>query len=154
MGETPKTAQSAHAAARPIAVVSVDAVVFDNTPRGTTSILLIKRANDPFKGQWALPGGHVERDETLDTAVVRELQEETGLTGVKMTQFRTFGDPYRDPRGRFFTVVYVGVATNTEIMAGDDAAQAQWFPIHALPPLAFDHDKIIAEAIAWSPLQR
>ncbi len=133
----------------PMPMVTVDAVVFAAC-KDTAKILLINRKNDPFKGQWAIPGGFIGIDEELDVAVARELFEETGLTGVKLEQMHTFGKPGRDPRGRQITVVYIGIIAEglDRIKAGDDAQKAQWFDINALPPdLAFDHDEVIKFAI-------
>jgi len=130
-------------------MVTVDAAVFavsDNNIK----LLLINRGHEPFKGQWAIPGGFIGIDEELDEAVTRELKEETGLTGVKLEQMRTFGKVGRDPRGRQITVVYMGIITDglDRIKAGDDAAKAQWFDINALPPnMAFDHSEVAKFAI-------
>jgi 8-oxo-dGTP diphosphatase len=134
----------------PRPMVSVDAAVFTfSGKRG--KLLLINRGNEPFKGQWALPGGYIEIDEELEDAVVRELQEETGLSNVPMEQMRTFGKCGRDPRGRQITVVFMGVATKEQTKAkpGDDAAKAKWFDIEKLPKdLAFDHNEVTKFAIA------
>lgn len=109
-------------------------------------ILLIKRGISPFKGRWALPGGFIEMNEELEESAQRELMEETGLKLNTLQQFRTYGTPNRDPRGRTITVVYHALLNNvTQAVAGDDAAEAQWFPIHDLPELAFDHDQIIQD---------
>ena len=133
----------------PRPMVTVDATVFTHSD-GKTKVLLIKRGNEPFKGKWAVPGGFVNMDEELEDAVVRELAEETGLTGVQLEQMHTFGTVGRDPRGRQITIAYMGVATEeqTKIEAGDDAAQAKWFDIEELPEdLAFDHNEIIRFAV-------
>lgn len=131
----------------PRPMVTVDAAVFDirgDKPR----MLLIKRGNEPFKGQWAFPGGFVEIDEELGAAVTRELAEETGLTGVNLSQLHTFGKCGRDPRGRNITIVFIGITKNTKIKSGDDAADVRWFEIDKLPSdMAFDHDNIAAMAI-------
>jgi 8-oxo-dGTP diphosphatase len=133
----------------PMPMVTVDAVVFA-VSGDSVKLLLINRKNDPFKGQWAIPGGFIGIDEELDVAIIRELAEETGLTGVKLEQMHTFGKPGRDPRGRQITVVYMGIITEglDRIKAGDDAQQAQWFDINSLPPnMAFDHDTVTKFAI-------
>lgn len=132
----------------PRPMLTVDAVVFLRD-RGDYKVLLIKRGLEPFKGKWAFPGGFVEMDEELDDAIGRELLEETGLMGVKLTQMHTFGGIGRDPRGRTITVTYTGVAdaNNAEIQANDDAAEAKWFNIDDLPKLAFDHGDVAAMAI-------
>jgi 8-oxo-dGTP diphosphatase len=134
----------------PRPMVTVDAAVF-RFSRGKAWLLLVERKKDPYKGQWAVPGGFVEMDEELEDAVVRELQEETGLTGVALEQLRTFGTVGRDPRGRQITVVFMGIAPQgkTRVRGGDDAARARWFPIGRLPEnLAFDHDRVTRRAIA------
>ena len=133
----------------PRPAVTVDAVVFKQKDN-TVQILLIRRNRDPYKNCWALPGGFVEMDESLDTAVARELSEETGLTDISLVQLYTFGNPGRDPRGRTISVAFVGICkTNTPIQGNDDAAEAHWFSIENLPELAFDHDLIIVKAIEW-----
>ncbi len=129
----------------PRPTVSADAAVFSFF-KHRARLLLINRKYEPFKGKWALPGGFVDIDEELEDAVVRELAEETGLTGVKLEQMRTFGKCGRDPRGRQITVVFIGIAPNgrNKAKAGDDAAEAKWFDIEKLPKdLAFDHDEVI-----------
>ena len=133
----------------PRPMVTVDAIVFW-IDLETPKVLLIKRNNDPFKGQWAIPGGFIELDEELDHAVARELQEETGLKNVPLTQMHTFGTIGRDPRGRQITITYLGTVTgrNIPIKGGDDASEAKWFPITTLPTnLAFDHADVLKMAI-------
>lgn len=111
-------------------------------------ILLVRRKNDPYRGHWALPGGFVEPDETVEAGALRELMEETGVTGVRVEQFGAYGDPGRDPRGRTVAVVYwARVLRKPEIQAGDDAAAAGWFSLNRLPPLAFDHAKIAQDVM-------
>jgi len=131
----------------PRPMLTVDAVVFD-VSGASPKVLLIKRGNEPFKGQWAFPGGFVNMDEELEDAVARELAEETGLTGVKLTQLHTFGRCGRDPRGRNITVAFIGITKDSKIKSGDDAAEAQWFDINKLPEnTAFDHRDVAAFAI-------
>ena len=126
--------------------VTADIAIFSNNNENQ-QILLIRRGNNPFKGQWALPGGFIEMDETLAAAAVRELKEETGLSIPGLTQFRTYGDPGRDPRGRTISVVFYGFANpaKVKVAGGDDAADARWFSVDALPALAFDHEEILVE---------
>ncbi len=133
----------------PRPMVTVDAVVFA-VSQAMTEVLLIERKNEPFKGQWAVPGGFVEMDEELEDAVARELAEETGLTGVQLEQMRTFGKCGRDPRGRQITIAFMGIVAEgrDKVRAGDDAAKAQWFEIEELPEnMAFDHDEMVRFAI-------
>ena len=119
---------------------------------GKEELLLIKRLRDPFRNKWALPGGFVEIEEDLLEGAERELYEETGITDINLQQFRTFGKPGRDPRGRTISVVYYGSFQNhtSQVEAGDDAAEAQWFDIRNLPSLAFDHQHIIDEYLKAS----
>jgi 8-oxo-dGTP diphosphatase len=132
----------------PKPLVTVDAVIFALRD-DDLQVLLVKRKHSPFEGMWAIPGGFVEMDETLEAAARRELQEETGLTDVSLEQLYTFGDPGRDPRGRSITVAYFAAvpAGGAVARAGDDAAEASWWSIYDLPPLAFDHDKILDYAL-------
>ena len=133
----------------PRPMVTVDAVVFAVTA-DAIKLLFIKRGNEPFKGQWAIPGGFIGMDEELDDAAARELQEETGLTGIRLEQMHTVGTCGRDPRGRQITVVYMGIIKEglDRVKAGDDAAMAQWFDINNLPQnMAFDHNVVARFAI-------
>ncbi|MEV5770799.1 NUDIX hydrolase [Streptomyces antimycoticus] len=117
------------------------------TPDG--DVLLIERGWDPFEGHWAFPGGHVDPGETSLQAAVRELAEETGVhvAPAELRQIGTFDRPDRDPRGRYVTVAYLAVVpVGTPIVAGDDARTARWWPMDALPKLAFDHDEILSAA--------
>jgi 8-oxo-dGTP diphosphatase len=113
-------------------------------------VLLIERGWDPFKGQWALPGGHVDPGETSRRAAARELAEEAGVYAdpSELHQIGTFDQPDRDPRGRYVTVAYhLTVIPGTIIEAGDDATNAQWWPLNSLPRLAFDHAHILNAAL-------
>jgi 8-oxo-dGTP diphosphatase len=110
-------------------------------------ILLIKRKNDPFKGKWALPGGFVEYGETVEDAVVREVQEETGIITTIKDLIGIYSDPNRDPRGHTITVVYLLNKKGGVLIAEDDAADAKFFDINDLPKLAFDHDIIIKDVL-------
>lgn len=123
--------------------VTVDAVVFREL-KGQTEILLIQRKHTPFKHGWALPGGFMDMDETVEEAVARELLEETNLTGLELKQLFTFSALDRDPRGRTLSVVFWGIMKNNQqANAGDDAQNAKWFSITKLPELAFDHREVI-----------
>ncbi len=116
--------------------------------RQALHVLLIQRGAPPFKGRWALPGGFVQTGESLEQAARRELSEETGMRGLYLEQLYTFGDPKRDPRGWTVTVAYVALVPETvSAHAGDDAAAAHWFPVQALPSLAFDHADIVQYAL-------
>lgn len=127
--------------------VTVDAVIFKKTDSGY-DILFIKRKNDPFKGKWALPGGFVDENEDLFDAANRELLEETGVKITGLEQLGAFGKPGRDPRQHTVSIAYTGFAEqNTKAVAADDADEAQWFSIHALPELAFDHADIVKSAL-------
>ncbi len=108
-------------------------------------ILLIKRNLEPFKGSWALPGGFVKIDESLDDAALRELKEEGNVDNVYLEQLFTFGDPRRDPRTRVITVTYLALADSTswDLRSGGDASEAKLFSLKKLPTLAFDHKKIV-----------
>jgi 8-oxo-dGTP diphosphatase len=110
-------------------------------------ILLIERKNEPFKNQWALPGGFIDINEEIETAAYRELEEETAIRDILLSQFKTYGKPGRDPRGRTISIVYSGVLKNLtqEIKAGDDAKNLNWFSLKDLPPLAFDHSSILKD---------
>jgi len=128
----------------PRPMISCDAVVFAFSG-GKAKVLLIKRGHYPFEGQWAIPGGFIGMEEELHDTAVRELAEETGLTGVKLQQLAAFGTVGRDPRGRMITVVFWGIAEQaSKVKGADDAAQAKWFDIDKLPkPLAFDHEEVL-----------
>jgi 8-oxo-dGTP diphosphatase len=133
----------------PRAALTVDCVVFGYDER-TLKVLLIQRALPPFKGCWALPGGFVHADETLDTAARRELKEEAGLTHVFIEQLYTFGNLDRDPRERVVSVAYYALVKLSEhtARAATDAAEARWFPIETVPRLAFDHAAILEAGLA------
>jgi len=127
----------------PRPAVTVD-VILINRGDDDAEILLIKRMNEPFAGKWAFPGGFMDMDETLEEAAQRELQEETGVSGLALRQLHAFSALDRDPRHRTVSVVFYGFADEKpSIQAGSDAREAAWFPLHKLPPLAFDHDDII-----------
>ena len=129
--------------------LSVDAVVF-GYESGTISVLLIKRKYEPFKGKWAIAGGFVLENESLEEAVQRELKEETGIEIDYLEQLYTFGNPKRDPRSRVVSVAYFGLIKPSafKIFASTDAEEVQWFKITELPALSFDHKEILELAIA------
>ncbi|MBU0551814.1 NUDIX hydrolase [Myxococcota bacterium] len=134
----------------PKADVTVDAVVFGLGVEGVLSLLLVRRGRpkEPFFDHWALPGGFIDMDETLEGSLLRELREETGLILPYMEQLGAFGDPGRDPRGRVITIAYLALVPPAAVKGGDDAAEARWFPLQALPPLAFDHAAILEAGLA------
>ena len=132
----------------PRAALTVDAVVF-GLDDADLKVLLIQRGQEPFIGRWALPGGFVHVDETLDQAVRRELQEETGLTKVFLEQLYTIGGLDRDPRERVVTVAYYALVRMSDhrVQAATDASNAAWFALDDLPRLAFDHEAIIDQGL-------
>lgn len=129
--------------------VSVDAVVFGYTSEEGLTLLLIKRGIAPFKNSWALPGGLVGNEETLEAAVTRELIEETGVSINYLEQLYTFGSLDRDPRNRSISVAYYGLVKQGSftIKADTDAKEVAWFNVKKLPKLAFDHADIVKKAI-------
>lgn len=128
----------------PHPAVTTDCVIFgfDGT---SIHILLIERGGEPFKGAWALPGGFLNIDETVEECARRELLEETNIRNVDLEQLYVFSDVNRDPRERIISVAFFGVINikDTDVHAGDDANKAQWYEWNNLPPLAFDHAEII-----------
>ncbi len=126
--------------------MTADCVVM--TKEAVPQVLLIERGFDPFKGCWAFPGGFMNMDETTEQCAIRELEEETGLKVTGLHQIGAYSKVDRDPRGRTVTVAYlVMVDAPIAVTGQDDAAKAQWFRIDALPPLAFDHEDIMRDAI-------
>ena len=133
--------------------VTTDCLIFRKMELGW-SLLLIERGNEPFKGCWALPGGFLEMEEDLDACAARELQEETGLTGISLHQICAFGAPKRDPRHRTISIAFWGIDdTQQQAVGSDDAAQARWFALDQLPSLAFDHALIIQKALSNKEIQ-
>nr|WBO77086.1 NUDIX hydrolase [Streptomyces sp. SBE_14.2] len=129
--------------------VTVDLAVF-TIRDGTLRVLLVERGQDPYAGRWALPGGFVQPDEAAETAARRELAEETGLTdvtGLHLEQLRTYSEPDRDPRMRVVSVAFTALLPDApEAHGGSDAADARWVPYDKAVDLAFDHDRILADA--------
>lgn len=126
--------------------VTGDCVVI--TKETEPRVLLIQRGNEPFKGCWAFPGGFMNMDETTEQCAIRELEEETGLVVSELKQIGAYSKVDRDPRGRTVTVAYlVRVDAPIAVIGQDDAAKADWFLLSALPPLAFDHEEIMRDAI-------
>lgn len=131
----------------PRAALTVDAVIIRKDEKNL-KLLLIKRKYPPFEGAWALPGGFVDMDESLEQAVVREIFEETSLKDLHFTQFRTYGNPGRDTRHRTVTVVYYAYAPAHACgKAADDAAELAWFAADQLPETAFDHSQILQDLL-------
>jgi len=127
--------------------VTVDIVIFALRD-WELQVLLIQRGIPPFEGHWALPGGFVHEDESLEAAARRELEEEAGVRDLYLEQLYTVGDPGRDPRGRVVTVAYYALlTTEVALVAGTDAGAARWMPARKHPRLAFDHDRILGYAL-------
>lgn len=133
----------------PRPALTVDVAVFRGEP-GHREVLLIRRGRPPFEGMWALPGGFVDENEPLLSAAMRELAEETGLDPTdEPVEVGSYGDPGRDPRGWTVSVLFtvgIGDEESGVVTAGDDAAEASWHPVSALPPLAFDHALLVRDA--------
>lgn len=156
----------------PRPAVTTDCVVFGYDPKGGLSVLLVERGLEPFKGCWAFPGGFMNMDETAEECVIRELQEETGLSIFTdemqehndgnyisdapvvskkhsgfVAQLGCFSDVNRDPRGRVVTIAFFTLVQKSEVRGHDDAHEAKWFPINDIPSLAFDHEIILRKAL-------
>ena len=127
--------------------VAVDIVIF-TIQSGELKALLVKRRIEPFVGQYAIPGGFIHDDENLDQAALRELEEETSVRDVYLEQLYSFGEPLRDPRGRVISIAYFAlISPDRPLEAGSDAAEANWWPVNALPVLGFDHGEIMQYAL-------
>lgn len=128
--------------------ISVDSVIFGYT-EGKLKVALIERKNEPFAGMWAIPGGFMEGNETVEETALRELKEETGINDVYLEQFHVFNKPGRDPRGPTVTVALFALinSDHCHLIASEDAAKAKWWPAYELPSLAFDHDEIYKKAL-------
>ena len=130
----------------PRPAVTADCVVI--TKEVQPKVLLIQRGHEPYKGKWAFPGGFMNMDETTEQCAKRELEEETGLVVTDLHQIGAYSKVDRDPRGRTITVAYLAIVDKPKAVVGqDDAAKAMWFTIDSLPPLAFDHDEIMGDAM-------
>ena len=131
----------------PRPAVTADCIVMTREPE--PQVLLIQRGHEPFKGCWAFPGGFMNIDETTEQCAIRELEEETGLKVNSLHQVGAYSKVDRDPRGRTVTVAYLAIIeAPVEVLGQDDAAKAQWFSVNSLPPLAFDHEEILKDAMA------
>ena len=140
-----KTSDGLYAYRWPRASVTAGAVLFAERD-GQMHVLLIQRGNDPYKGYWAFPGGFLNMDETVARCAERELEEETGIVLTGMQLSGIYSNVERDPRGRVITAAYTAMTTMPEATAADDAAAAKWWPLDALPKLAFDHETILRDA--------
>lgn len=130
----------------PRPAVTADCVVI--TREAEPKVLLVQRGIEPFKGCWAFPGGFMNMDETTEQCAIRELKEETGLKVDELKEIGSYSKVDRDPRGRTITVAYLAIVDKPVAVIGqDDAAKAEWFSIDELPPLAFDHEEIMQDAI-------
>ena len=130
----------------PRPAVTADCIVI--TREAEPKVLLIQRGSEPFKGRWAFPGGFMNMDETTEQCAIRELEEETGLQVNNVIQIEAYSKVDRDPRGRTVTIAYLAILDRPLAVIGqDDAAKAEWWPLSNLPELAFDHDKIMQDAI-------
>ena len=142
---SPETANHSDAHPRPAVTVDIILFAFQNDQLTT---LLIQRKNQPFQYHWALPGGFLELDETLESAACRELLEETGLKCLNLRQLNAFSAVNRDPRERVISVAFLAEISDDQIaVAADDAKEAKWFAVDRLPALAFDHCQIVEQAI-------
>jgi len=127
--------------------VTTDCVIFSFDGH-KLNVLLIQRGLEPYKGQWAFPGGFLKTDETVEQGALRELREETGLEPTRIEQFGCFSAPDRDPRERVLTIAFFALVRPREVKGGDDAADAKWFSLDELPLLAFDHAEILKSALS------
>lgn len=128
--------------------ITVDSVIFGYA-EGQLKVALIERERDPFKGMWAIPGGFMEEEETVEETALRELQEETGLRDIYLEQFHVFSSHGRDPRGRTITVAFFALINSDKyfLTATEDASAAKWWPAYKIPRLAFHQDAMYAKAL-------
>ncbi len=110
-------------------------------------ILLIRRGREPFKGEWGVPGGRIEDDETAEQCLVREMKEETGLDVEPVKLVGIYSDPLRDPR-LIIAAAYLVKRTGGEVRGGDDAAEAGWYELDKMPPLCTDHGRMVKDALS------
>ncbi len=126
--------------------VTTDVVIF-TIKDGKLKVLLVKRAHEPFKGKWAIPGGFIRISETIDAAALRILKEKTNVQNIYLEQLYTFGDPLRHPTARVITCAYFALIRSDDIVLSfednSEITEVQWHPVYDLPPLAFDHKEII-----------
>lgn len=127
--------------------ITTDCVIFGYDVKDGLSLLLIERKAEPFKGRWAFPGGFMHIDEDTESCARRELQEETALTATVLEQLGCYSDVNRDPRERVVTIAYYGIIKKSNVVGGDDAKDARWFALNEIPTLAFDHDRILRDAV-------
>ncbi|MDE6192932.1 MAG: NUDIX hydrolase [Muribaculaceae bacterium] len=130
----------------PHPAVTTDCVIFGFDGE-ELKVLLIERGITPYKGHWAFPGGFLNPNETAEEGARRELREETGLDSAHIEQLHTYSTPDRDPRERVITIAYIALVRIQDVRGGDDAADAGWFPVENVPPLAFDHGEILRDAL-------
>ena len=129
---------------RPAVTADVVAITKEEEPK----VLLIQRGFEPYKGCWAFPGGFMDMNETTEECAIRELEEETSLRLDSMVQVGAYSKVDRDPRCRTITIAYLAIVDEPlSVIAQDDGAKVEWFPINALPTLAFDHNEIMADAL-------
>ncbi len=144
--EENKTEDKLYCYKYPHPAVTTDCVIFGFDGENL-NVLLVKRGGEPYLGWWAFPGGFVKIDESAEEGALRELKEETQLSAGYMEQLHTYSAPGRDSRERVITIAYLALVRISEVKGGDDAAEAQWFPIDKVPHLAFDHDLILRDAL-------
>lgn len=130
----------------PHPAVTTDSVIF-GFDGSKLKVLLIERGIDPYRGKWAFPGGFLNMDESAEEGAMRELREETGLLPSYIEQFHCYSDPDRDPRERVITIAFYALVRIVKVRGGDDAAMAKWFAIDDVPQLAFDHHRILRDAL-------
>ena len=126
--------------------VTTDCIIFTYED-WQLKVLLVRRGGEPYKGEWAFPGGFLKMNETAEQGALRELREETALTPAALVQLGVFSDVDRDPRERVITIAWYALVKPSAVVGGDDADEAAWFPVDNLPPLAFDHRKILKAAL-------